>query len=459
MENYTRKLASFCSSLNYESIPKKVLEKTKWVILDNLGVILGASLNPVGKEVAAFVKGLGDRKEATVLGFGFKSSTRNAAFVNGTLSEILEFQDGYAKGGIHPSSGVIPAALAVAEHHRKSGKDLLTSIVAGYEVANRVSEAIHPSHGARGFLATGTIGTIGASAAVGKIMGFDTDRMFNAIGAAGFILPITTQGSHWGGGTIKEVQGGAAAKVGIESAMLAQRGITACALEGEPKMNKGFCVLVSDKQNFEKIIEGLGEKYTMEEIYFKPYACCRMIHAAVENILDLAKRNQIRPEDVESILVKTFTYAVSTVGQVRVNPESIFILCQFSTQYCLAVALIDGKVGPAQFSPERIRDEKIFQLASRVSIISDPEMDQLRTSVPDTRPAIVEITLKNGQKLTGRVEYPKGDPRKPMSEGELLEKFEGLASSILTQKKIKKVESLVLGLEKADVVELIQSCS
>jgi len=455
VEKYSQKLAEFCSNLDFDAIPVQVVQKAKWAILDNIGIILGASGTQEGKRIAMFVKDLGDREESTALGFGFKSSMRNAAFLNGTLSEMLELQDGYSKGAIHPCCGVISSALAVGEYYEKNGKDLLLSIVVGYEVANRVAEVMHPSHLGKGFMPTGTAGTIGAAAAAGKIMGFDAAQTFNAIGIAGFVLPISTGDNLWGGYTIKPVHGGAAAKTGIESAMLAQRGLTACPLEGDPKLNKGFCAIVADKPNFEKMIEGLGERYTVNEVYFKLFACCRINHSPVEIALNLRESDNFKPEDVESVLVKTYSFAASVPGKIRTDINSNLLHCQFSTAYCVAVALTDGQVGLQQFIPERIRDPKIHHLASLVRIEDDPEMDRLR---PANRPAILKIRLKNGREVTGRVDYPKGDGRKPLSEDELLKKFEGLASKVLKVEKVKKLESLILGLEKIEVDEIIRMC-
>ena len=454
--SYTRRLSEFCSSLNYESIPPRIIHRAKWAVLDTLGIILGASATLEGKRIANFVRELRDKKEATAIGFAFKSSVRNVAFLNGTLSEMLELQDGYSKGGIHPCCGVISSTLAMAEYHHRGGKELLTSIIVGYEVANRVSEAIHPSHLGRGFQPTGTVGAIGGAAATGKLIGFDKNQMFNSIGIAGYILPISTGDNLYGGYSIKPVHGGAAARAGIESAMLAKIGLTACSLEGTTGLNKGFCAIVSDKPNYGKITEGLGEKYTIEEVYIKPYACCRINHPAVEIVLDLLARHQFKPEDIEDILIKTYTFAASVPGQIRPNPSSYFIHGQFSMPYCVAVALIDGQVGLEQFNPEKIKDQRIHQLADRIKVLADIEMDRLR---PANRPALVEINLKSGQKLTGRVDYPKGDSRKPLSEEEMLKKFEDLASHTLSLKRVKKVGSLVLDLEKInDVREMVKKC-
>jgi len=455
-QGYTRRLAEFCAHLSFESLPSSVVERMQWALLDSLGIMLGASVTDMGKQVADFVKDLQDREEATALGFGFKSSTRNAAFLNGTLSDVLELQDGYWNGPVHPSSVVIPSALAVAEYSNKSGRDFLLSIVVGYEVTNRVSQVMHPSHSKRGFAPTGTAGTIGAAAAVGKLLGFDPDQMFNAIGIAGFILPVSPVENWYGGYTIKPVNSGAAAKVGIEAAMLAQKGFTACSLEGDPESNRGFCVIVSDHPNFGKMTEGLGEKYTIHEVYVKPYACCRSNHGPIEIVLDLARHHSLRPSDVEAILIKTDGDTASIQGQIRTDPKSDPGRCLPSLSYCVAVALMDGQVGPEQFSPERIKDPKVHQLATCINVVADSEMDRLR---PEKRPAIVEISLKNGLKVSGRVDYPKGDSQNPMSGRELLEKFEGLAYHVLSEEKVKRVISVVLNFEKiTDVGELVRLC-
>jgi len=324
-------------------------------------------------------------------------------------------------------------------------------------VVDRVAEALHPSHLGRGFLPTGTAGAVGAAAAAAKLMGFSPEQMFNAIGIAGFILPISTGDNLWGGYTIKPAHGGAAAKAGIESALLAQRGLTACSLEGDAKLNKGFCVLVCDKPNYAKMTEGLGEKYTISDVYFKPFACCRINHSPVEIAIDLAKRHDIKPEDVAKVHVKTYNFAAAVPGNIRTNVNGNLLDCQFSTSYTVAVALSDRRVGMEQFTPERIRDPKLQDLASRVSIAADPQMEALR---PENRACIVEVTLKDGKTVTGRVDYPLGDPRKPFSDAELMKKFQGLAVHVLSQDKVDKLSSLVFELDKvADVGELVALCS
>ena len=455
MEGWTRLLADFCSGLDYDSIPVHIVEKTKWAVLDNLGIIVGATGSDIGRTVTDYARALGDGAEATILGLGFQSSARTAAFVNGSLSEVLEMQDGYTKGGYHPCSGTISASLAVAEWRKSSGKDLLTAVVAGYEFGNRVSAAMNPTHLGRGFQPTGTVGSAAAAAAVARLLGTDNETMLNAIGIAAFLLPISTSDNHFGGYTVKPLHGGAAARTGIESVLLAQRGLNAAPLEGDPKIQKGFCRIMTDEPpHFEKAVEGLGKNYTIEEVYFKPYAACRINHGPVEVALDMKRRYALRPEDIDAILVSTYEFAANSTGAIKTDTRSTVITCQLSMSYGIAAALIYGELGFDQISSEKIGDSKIHALASKVRVVADQQMQKM---VPEFRPAVVEVTLKSGRRISAGVDYPKGDYRKPMADAELLSKYLGLTRHVLGEKKARAAADLVLNLDRLDSVDELVS--
>jgi 2-methylcitrate dehydratase PrpD len=456
MEVYTKKLADFCCRLDYKTIPEKIRERTKWLILDNLGIILGATTLEFGKTIAEFTKGLGDRKEATVLGFGIKSSARNAAFANGSFSETLEMQDGYTKGGYHPCCGTISASLAVAEWQKKTGKDFLTGVVVGYEVGDRVAEAIHPTHLSRGFQPTGTAGTVGAAAAVAKILALNEEEVLNTLGIAGFILPISTGDNLWGGYSIKPIHGGAAAKSGIEAALLAQKGLEAAPLEGDPRIGKGFCRIVTDEPpRFEKMVEGLGESYTIEAVYFKPYASCRINQGPAEIALDLRKKYALDYKNIEDVLIKTYDFAVKRTGSMRTDTNSPFTLCQFSMPYAVAGALMYGEVGLDQLTQEKIGNPEIHRFASKIRVVVDQELQKI---YPTSRPSIMEITTKDGKKLSGRSDYAKGDHRNPMTEEEIRAKFIDLTQGIIGEKKATRAMDIVLNLETLDTLQTLLRC-
>jgi 2-methylcitrate dehydratase PrpD len=453
MQDYTSSLADYCVSLGYEEIPVKAVNIIKWCIYDNLGIILGATKTDFGKLIIKYTESLGDREEASVIGGILRTSARSAAFANGSLSETLELQDGYTKGGHHPCCAVISAALAVSEWQGKTGRDFISAVVAGYEIGNRVAESIFPSHLSKGFQPTGTAGTIGAAATAAKLFSLNKEQTYNALAIAGFILPISTGDNLWGGYSIKPIHGGAAAKAGIEAALLAMQGLKGAPLEGDPKIGKGFLRIVSDEVKLEKLTQGLGENYTIYDLYFKPYALCRVIHPAVEVTIDLRKKYGIKIDDIKGIEVRTYDFAAKVPGQTRTSVESDPTLCQFSMPYGVAAALMYGKVGLEQMMGTVTRDKNIHDLAMKVEVVHDHEMDRLR---PNNRPATVIITFIDGRKVSGHVDFPKGDLRKPMTEDELLTKFMDLAVGVIGKDRANIIHDKVFELENlASIRELI----
>jgi 2-methylcitrate dehydratase PrpD len=323
-------------------------------------------------------------------------------------------------------------------------------------VGNRVAEAIHPTHLSRGFQPTGTAGTVGAAAAAAKLLALNENQIFNALGIAGFILPISTGDNLWGGYSIKPVHGGAAAKGGIEAALLAQKRLEAAPLEGDSKIEKGFCRIVTDEPpKFEKMIEGLGEQYTIEAVYLKPYASCRINQGPAEIALDLKKKYALKYEEIEDVLIKTYDFAARRTGSMRTDVKSPFTLCQFSMSYAVAGALMFGEVGIKQLTEKKIRDPKIHEFASKIRVEPDPELQKI---VPTYRPSIMEITTKDGKKLSGRADYAKGDYRNPMTEEEIRTKFIELTHEVIGERKVKKAIDLALNLETLDTLEPLIQC-
>jgi 2-methylcitrate dehydratase PrpD len=451
MNNYTKELAKFCSGLDFDAIPRRIVEKTKFMVVDNLANIFGAATLEFGSTMADYARSLQDHEEATALGSGFRTSARTAAFVNGSLAETLEMQCGYTKGGYHPGDATISAPLAVAEWKKKGGKALLTAIVAGYEVGNRISEAIHPTHLSRGFQPAGTVGTLGAAAAVARLLDLNAEQTKQALAIAGFLLPICTGDNRIY--SVKPVHGGAAAKSGIEAVLLAQHGLKGAPLEGDTQIRKGFCRIVTDEPpRFEKMTEGLGEKYTIDEVYFKPYATCRINQGPVEIALDLKKKNGLGYEEINDVLIRTYAYATKRTGSLRTDITSPFTLCSFSMSYAVAGALMYGEAGPSMLADERIKDPKIHQFASRIRIIADPELENL---YPANRPAAMEITTRDGRKLSDRINYAKGDYRNPMTEEEVAQKFLELSKETLGEEKAKQALEAILRLESLDSIEAL----
>jgi 2-methylcitrate dehydratase PrpD len=446
---YTRKLAEFCAGVSLERLPAEVVDKTKLCVLDFFANVYGSLELEAVSRVVSYIRSLGGPETATALGCGFRTGIHNAAFLNGTSAEAIEGQDGLRFGGNHPGTAVIPAALAVAESLGLGGKEVIEAVVAGYEAASRPAAAMHPHHTLAGFLPTGTCGAFGAAAAASKLMGQDGEGMLNSLGNAGYLLPLSMAEHLMGGYTSKIVQGGQAASAGLTAAGLAGAGITGApyVLEGS-HLGGGFTQITSRSgPALERIVEQLGEHFSIMDVYFKPYTACRHTHGAAQAALELVSAGDFEPQDIEAVDVYTYTIASVAVGK-GVTGDSTFVSAQFSLPYVVSACLIDGEMGPAQLKEDRLRDRAILELSKRVKVNVDPE---LAGAYPGMTASRVEIRLKSGRTLARQVDIPKGDPRDPMTVEDVAGKLRRFAS----QRDAKALDEVVrLSLELESVVDI-----
>jgi 2-methylcitrate dehydratase PrpD len=446
--NISEKLISFCWNLNYDHISPEIIIKAKECILDHFGVVMGGIQTDVGIKVVNYAKMLGPEGPATILGHSKGASVYAAAFANGTLSEVLELQDGWRFGNIHPCV-VIPSSLAIGEQRGATGKDLLVAVVAGYELSNRIAYAMHPNHLAQGYLPAGTAGTCGAAMAAAKMMNLNLEQTQEAVNIAGFILPVSTAENLWGGYSIKPVHSGQASKVGIEAAQLAIQGFRACPLEGSPERGNGWCEIMSGPTKIDRLVNLLGSWYTISDVYFKWYPLCRHAHSACEAALNLSKRIPSRLKIVK-VIVRTYSLAA---GLLNRYPHGSLnqVAYQFSIPYVVAYALLRKNLNYLSYIVKNLIVEDIKELADKVEIIAD---DDLTASYPDITPSVVEIYADSFFD-SERCDTPKGDPRVPVEENELETKYIELASPLLGIERASAMKELVNNLENIDNVRVI----
>jgi len=452
--NETRILADFCSELKLEDVPKDVVHKIKLCLLDYVANLYGSLELQAVKDTLSCMHDLSGEGKSTALGCGFKTSMPGAAFINGTTAEAIEAQDGLRFGGNHPVSAVMPAAFALAEANNSSGKEFLEAIIAGYETADRAAAAMHPYHTLSGFLPTGTCGTFGAAVAAAKLLKLDKEGMLNALGNAGYLLPISMAEQLMGGHTIKIVQGGQAASAGITAAGLAAKGITGCpeVLEGS-SLKGGFTQITSKVDpKPERITDRLGEHFTITDLYFKPFTACRHTHGAAQATLDLLRENRFSWTDVESVNVATYGMAEIAVGK-GIPENGTIVSAQFSIPYVVAACLMDNELGPLQLTEKRIADKDLLALSKKVSVKADDELNKV---YPEKTSSRVEILLKNGTMLVKQVDIPKGDPRDPMDATDLTEKIIRFALG-RDRAKIEKLSAMIMDIENLkDIKALIE---
>ena len=425
--NETRRLAAFCAGVTLDSLPAGVVEKAKLCVLDYVANVYGSLELEAVSRVVSYVRSLGGPAIASVLGCGFKTGIHHAAFLNGVTAEAIEAQDGLRFGGNHAGTAVIPAALAVAEDLGCGGREVLEAVVAGYEAANRVAAAVHPSHTLSGFLPTGTCGTFGAAVAAGRLMGLDEEGLLNALGNAGYVVPVSMGEQLMGGFTVKIIQGGQAASCGLTAAGLARAGITGApyVLEGSG-LKGGFTqITVNGEPALDRITDRLGEHFTILDVYFKPYTACRHTHGAAQAVLDLVRENPMDPEEVEAVAVHTYGIALLAVGK-PVSETDSFVTAQFSLPYVVAACLLDGELGPRQLTEARMADPRLLALSKKVNVHCDDELNRV---YPERTSSRVEVTLQGGRRLVRQVDIPKGDPRDPMTLDDLAKKVRQFAGA------------------------------
>jgi 2-methylcitrate dehydratase PrpD len=269
------------------------------------------------------------------------------------------------------------------------------------------------------------------------------------------LAPVSIGENLWGGYTIKIVHGGQAARMGIEAAHWAQLGFSGCPLEGSPQRARGLCAVVSDDPDYNEMTGGLGERYTILDIYPKPYAACRVTHASADATLYLIKEHDLKPEDVESVLVTTYEYAAQTVGASYPDGTDNFLKCQFSIPYVVAACILEGAVGLPQFTADKIKSPRFMAMSRKVKVAGDAQMSQ---AWPASRPSLVEIRTIDGRTLAKRVDYPLGDPRNPFTPEMFDKKIEQLISFGLGENRTPEIKRKVQELDAApDVKGLLAS--
>lgn len=436
--NLSNVLAKYILKSNYENLPQEVIEFTKLCILDYFSsAIAGSSKEPVHK-MTELVQELGGNQQATLI-TGGETSVTQAAFLNGGASHVVE-QDDIHKGSIiHAATVVVPAALAVAEWKKLSGKDFINAVVIGYEVCYRIGEAVSPSHYYY-WHNTGTCGTFGAAAAVAKLLQLNEQQIVHTLGSAG-----TQAAGLWefieDGAMSKQLHPGKAAMNGVLSALLSEKDFTSAQkiLEG----NRGFFKAMSEVYNESKITKNLGNKHKILENSFKVHASCRHTHHAMDLMTELAQCKEVYAADIESIIVKTYQVAIDITDNDA--PDTQYA-SKFSLQFCTALALIEGEGGIDIFNEETLWDPQIRDLMKRVQIEVDPNIDN---QYPEKWGASVELKMRSGKTMAMETDFPKGDPENPVSKRELSDKFHRLAKEWPEIDRTTLLEA-ILSLEKIE---------
>jgi 2-methylcitrate dehydratase PrpD len=422
----TAELIAFVRGLEPGGLADDTVQQAKRCVLDLLGVALAGCRTPMAEASARFGFAHFGSGQATVLGFPTASSPIGATWVNGISASALDLDDGHRAAMGHPGASVIPAALAIAEAVGASGKAFLAAVVAGYEVAVRVSVSRRPPYKER-LYSTGIWGGLGAATAAAKLLQLDARAMEHTLGIAFAHGPFP--GSGVDSRMVKEGIGWAG-MAGCAAALMAQQGF-----EGP-----GDAFGQYGRHDPGELVRDLGKDLAIDQVYFKPHASCRWSHPAVDGILELVRRDHIRPEEVEAVAVEGF---YETTRLSKTEPATT-VAAQFSIPFCVAIALTYGRVGPAEVSEANLHNPQVLGLARKVSIAIDPDLDREFPAKTMTR---VTAQTRHGE-FTELIEYPKGNVENPLTEAEHLTKFQSLAADILGAGRVAALKEAVEQLDR-----------
>jgi 2-methylcitrate dehydratase PrpD len=397
-------------------------------VLDTIGLMLSGSTTDGCRITHAFHAERGGTPEATVLGVGNRVNLLQAAYANGEAAHAMDYDDTQLAAApdraygllMHPSAPVLGAALPVAEWLGSSGEDLLVAFAIGVEVSCVIAEAIAPDHYGNGFHTTGTIGVFGAAAAAGRLLGFDADQMAIALGVAG----STGAGLRQNFGTMtKPLHSGRAAENGVLAALRVARGHTATSDIVEAR--RGFFRAYGGG-DLDQIEAALGNPWTIIDpgISIKPYPSGSLSHPAVGATIELAAESDVRPEQIDHIRVGVNSYTALTLLHATPSDE---LQAKFSMQYGVAIAALDRAAGLAQFTNERVVQGDVQAMLRRVRVEVD---ERAEAAGFDQMYSIVTIHLVDGSTVERQASFAKGSPSDPMTDAELIAKFEECVSLV-----------------------------
>lgn len=433
-------LVDFLHALSPDRVPADVAARGRDCLLDALGCGLFGSQQPWSRILAAEMRDEAAKGKSTVIGLGLPLSAPAAALCNGTAIHGFELDDLIAESITHPAAAVIPAALAAAESEGISGERLLLSIVAGYEAMHRIGAGLGDEPAHKGFHKTSLAGPAAAAVAAGMAMGLNADEFRSAIGiscsAASGIKNFAT--GH-GGGMVKRLHLGRAAEAGVRACQLARRGFS-----GPPNAVDGGMGLLEvfggAGARPERLSRGLGQEWALRDIWFKVYPICGWIQSVVQLVLQLRGDGPVRPGQVRSVEVGVSGYAARNNGE-KAPVDTMG--AQYSIPYCAALALLGDPRDPAGFLAETVADPAIREMASRVEVVVDPEVDAV---YPAKFAARVALRFADGTVRQNRVMECHGTPADPCTPEELASKFALLAARQVGPERAGRIAATVKGI-------------
>ena len=440
----TRKLATFASELKFSDLPKPVVDHVKLLALDAIGCCLYGSTLPWTRKVMDMVRDEGGAPKSTVIGGAFKTSPSQAVLVNSTAGHAFESDDMHKASLFHPGSICLPVALALGEAEGgRSGRDVITAMVAGYEVGTRVGMAGTMGLFFRGWHPQGTSGTLVSGATAASMLKLTPDQAQDSIGIA------ATQASGLmaaqEGAMVKRMHSGRAAQSGVYGGLLARRGFTGIKNVVEADFG-GFLSTLSEKHDPARATQGLGTEWETLNVGFKPFSSVASIHSSLDALRQIMQENKLKADDVAKVHA-----GMSTMTHVHCAWEyksQGVTAAQMNLFFGLAVIAHDGEAFVDQYREDRLAEPKLLDFIKKIEAVADKEIDDM--GAPFRHAARITVHTKDGRKFYKEVLHRLGSPENPWTADQVLHKFGIVTRRCLTDQQRSDLVKVVQSLDTLD---------
>ena len=450
-ETVTAKMTRWAAALDYKHLSQDAIYQAKRFLLDSVGCALGGYQQHDVKIALEVLDEIAGRGPSTVIGTGKRIDPVSASLANALMIRCMDYNDIYWKQDPSHPSDIFPAALACCERAKSDGRELIVGLVLGHEFEMRFCEAAFPGIRERGWHHA-TLTAFASPLVAGRALHLDWGQIQHAIGISASrhaTLGAVTAGKLT---MMKNTVDPLATQSGVLAALMAEKGYTGPEHVVDGKEGLTHCLGPEWKLNI--LTDGLGESWRITQCGMKAFPTEALTHTPISAVLDLAKSNDLKPDQVTKIQIRSLARAADILSDPSKYDPRTKETADHSLPYVIAAALAERQVTPVQFTMEKIMDPVIRAQLKKVEVVADPEIEKV---FPALQRVIVNITTTDGSSYSKQLDYPKGDPRNPLTDAEIEEKFSALAEGVLSVRAQKKLEDAIWNLEKVGSVSKLMA--
>src|SRR2546425_741391 len=450
-DTVTAKMARWVAVLDYKQVSQDAVYQAKRFLLDSVGCALGGYQQHDAKIALEVLDEIAGNGPATVIGTGKKMDPVSASLANALMIRCMDYNDIYWKQDPSHPSDIFPAALACCERAKSDGKELIAGLVLGHEFEMRFCEAAFPGIRERGWHHA-TLTAFVSPIVAGRALHLEWEQIQHAIGISASrhaTLGAVTAGKLT---MMKNTVDPMATQNGVLAAVMAAKGYTGPEHVGDGKEGLTRCFGPDWKLNL--LTDGLGEWWRITQCGMKAFPTEALTHTPISAVLDLVKQNDLKPEQVQKVQIRSLARAADILSDPSKYDPRSKETADHSLPYVIAAAIVDRQVTPAQFEMKKIMDPAIRAQLKKVEVVADPEIEKV---FPALQRVVVNITTIEGRTFSKQLDYPKGDPRNPLTDAEVEEKFAALADGVLSAGAQKKLNDAIWNLEKVGSVSKLMA--